>query len=272
MAGYLDDGFVQRLENALRSRFGTNAPAVPPEFLEPDAVFVAYSHLQRALPFPLRFIRSPQTPLRFQHAGGTTPVHCFGASAAAADLYHRQASILHYDGADDFSIQLSSRLEGESIVLAKIPAPTTLREGSERVRRLIESEKGGSTVVERNGRTFHFANTLSEGDVLAIPHVTLDATADFDELCERKLLNAGFTPTFLFRVRQRTSFAMDESGAIVRSNGYGGAAFGEPTPRRFVFDKPFLLTLWRKGATEPYLALWVATPDVLVPFEPQQTH
>ena len=31
-------------------------------------------------------------------------------------------------------------------------------------------------------------------------------------------------------------------------------------------DWPFLVTLWKDKAAQPYLALWVASPDVLVPF------
>ncbi len=36
--------------------------------------------------------------------------------------------------------------------------------------------------------------------------------------------------------------------------------------RRFAFDKPFLVTLWKKNDLQPYLALWVANDDILLPF------
>jgi hypothetical protein len=65
----------------------------------------------------------------------------------------------------------------------------------------------------------------------------------------------------------------DASKPIVSSTAYVDAAFGEPEPpprsskpRAFVFDKPFLLTMWKYKATQPYLAVWVASPDVLLPF------
>lgn len=65
----------------------------------------------------------------------------------------------------------------------------------------------------------------------------------------------------------------DASKPIVSSTSYVDAAFGEPEPpprsskpRAFVFDKPFLLTMWKYKATQPYLAVWVASPDVLLPF------
>jgi hypothetical protein len=35
-------------------------------------------------------------------------------------------------------------------------------------------------------------------------------------------------------------------------------------PRRFVFDQPFMMTLWMKGAEWPYLASWVDSEDVMV--------
>ena len=68
-------------------------------------------------------------------------------------------------------------------------------------------------------------------------------------------------------VHQDVLFEMDETGAFVRSTAYGDVDWGgSVSPRQFVFDKPFLLTLWQKGAKQPYLAVWVASPDVLVPF------
>ena len=61
---------------------------------------------------------------------------------------------------------------------------------------------------------------------------------------------------------------MDEEGAVVKSTAYGTDLFGGSSkPRRFVFDKPFLLTLWKNKADQPYLAVWVASPDVLIPFK-----
>jgi hypothetical protein len=46
-----------------------------------------------------------------------------------------------------------------------------------------------------------------------------------------------------------------------------GAGGGSSKPRRFLFDRPFLLTLWKKEAKKPYLAVWIASSDILIPFK-----
>ncbi|MCX7005503.1 MAG: hypothetical protein NTV22_19860 [bacterium] len=79
------------------------------------------------------------------------------------------------------------------------------------------------------------------------------------------------TPAYELRgsnsvVYQDVVFKMDETGAAVKSTAYEDIfCEGSSKPRRFIFDKPFLLTLWVAGAPQPYLTLWVAGPDVLVP-------
>ena len=35
----------------------------------------------------------------------------------------------------------------------------------------------------------------------------------------------------------------------------------------YIFDKPFLILLERKGAANPYFALWVGNAELLVPFK-----
>jgi hypothetical protein len=64
---------------------------------------------------------------------------------------------------------------------------------------------------------------------------------------------------------------MDESGAVVRSTSYGRGEFGGPQqssmPRRFIFDRPFLIALWREKAESPYLAVWIGSPDAMLTFQ-----
>ena len=69
---------------------------------------------------------------------------------------------------------------------------------------------------------------------------------------------------------QNIRFRLDEHGAILKSE----AADGEEVrvrkpkkPRQFIFDKPFLILLERKDAAQPYFALWVDNPELLVPFK-----
>ena len=63
-----------------------------------------------------------------------------------------------------------------------------------------------------------------------------------------------------FFLRKKT----DETGAELESKAIFVSAL---PPRKFIFDKPFLLMLIRQDASMPYFVLWVNNADVLVPFQ-----
>ena len=82
-----------------------------------------------------------------------------------------------------------------------------------------------------------------------------------------------YCPTFQavwdnLKAQMGDDFKMDENGAVVRSTAIGETFMSiprTPIPRKFIFDKPFMLTLWKKGAKSPYLTIWIATTDIMVP-------
>jgi hypothetical protein len=268
MAGYADQGIVAKLKDALRKKFGAEAPELPAIFSDKRTVIITYAYLYRTLPFPKKFVRSDTFPLNFKIGKDTYPVRFFGAPESTADEFASQVEILHYSGENDFILSLSSRITNEFIILAKIQQPETLSAGVDTVRKYFEAERHGLTELKVNGKKEHYLNTLSKGDLLGIPAVDLDVQTNFPQLCDRLFLNPGFENVWIHQVYQDVAFKMDEAGATVRSTAYsvdfGG---GSSRPRRFLFDRPFLLTLWKKGAKQPYLAVWIASSDVLIPFK-----
>ena len=272
LAGFTGQGFKAKLEEALRRKFGAEAPELPAIFSDEQTVIATYSYLNRILPFPKKFAPSKTQPLEFRSSEGTYPVQAFGAPKRSAEHFAAQVRILHYSNEDDFVIQLASRIKDEFIVLAKIAQPETLAAGVKTVKMHLDSKSKGSIELMVDGRKEFYLNTLSRGDLLAIPVVDLEVEADFPGLCNRMFKNDGFERIRLRLVYQNVQFKMDETGATVRSMAYGGGdSFGGPPssskPRRFIFDQPFLITLWKKDAKQPYLAVWVASPDVLIPFK-----
>ncbi len=268
MAGYTAQGIASKIKEALVSKFGANAPEVPAVFSDERTALVTYSYLSRNLPFPKKFARSSTIPMNFRSGRGVDQVEFFGAPPQTADDFGSQVEILHYAGETDFVIRLASQIEDEFIVLAKIPLPATLFAGVETVRTYLRGERKAFTELEVNGQKHFYMDRLAKGDLLAIPVVEFSVAANFPELCDRRFRNIGFEQMWLHRVYQDIRFKMDEAGATVRSTAYGAAAFGgSAKPRKFLFDQPFLLTLWKEGAEQPYLAAWIASADVLVPFK-----
>ena len=273
MAGLTDQGIVEKIREALGQKFGNQAPALPDRLVASKNAIISYAFLRRRLPFSRKFVRGTKIPLHFVYGSTTADVMFFGAPNTSAAKYGH-VKILHYAGEDEFILRLGSRIPDEFIVLAKIQKPDTLSAGVETAFKAIENPCSNSTTRVVNGRREVYLNSLSNGDVLGIPLVDLSVSDDFRQLSNRFMLNKGFEEVLMEVVYQDVKFRMDETGATVKSTSYIYEALGPPPPppprsskpRKFIFDKPFLLTMWRRHAPQPYLAVWVASPDVLLPF------
>jgi hypothetical protein len=259
-AGFADRGIANKIEAELRATFGVTAPPLPTGFRDnPPLLFVGYCHFQRRLAFPLKFTRSQSKPLEFLGRSGMAKVKCFGTSGSTSEKYSSDVHVLQYTEEDGFAVLLNTKVKDEFIVLAAMERPPTLRQGAQTVHDLLQRQR-----PDRG---------LERGDLLVVPIIKLRVADPFPGLCNRFLLNPGFEETLFYRVHQDIRFHMDESGAKMKSTafaeeGYFGGDLPKPTPPRLwriVFDRPFLLTAWRKDATHPYLAIWV-TEDILVPW------
>lgn len=268
MAGYADRGIVDEIKRGLVAKFGTRAPELPTIFSDSRTMIITYAHLQRTLPFPRKFLPSPEMPLRFLCGTRSNDVQFFGAPGSVAHNYSDQVGVLQYSGDNDFALWLKTNTADEFIVLSKQKRPKRLADGVNAMLKLIQATSE-NTSPAASKQLFETGN-LAQGDVLAVPVIDLNVATNFTTLCDTPFLNRGFTAMWLSRVYQDVSFRMDESGATLKSTAYGATFMGEPPPRprphRYVFDRPFLLTVWRHGAQQPYLALWVQAPDVLVPY------
>ena len=108
---------------------------------------------------------------------------------------------------------------------------------------------------------------------LVIPRLSANIDREFSELLGRHLGNPGWTGFYMAAARQIVKFQLDESGAVLESEADAAfvSEFGDdepkkkPKPRRFIFDKPFLVILQQRNATQPYFAAWIANEELLSP-------
>lgn len=271
LGGRIDEGIIRKLREQLDKKFGAAAPRLPEEFSNPLTELVAYSHLQRTLPFPRRFVRSQRIPLKFKTEAGESEVQFFGATRETAEDYSGQTTILHWESEAEFTIGLDTKREGETIILAKMARKGDLDGALARVREQLRAKHQHIQQVRVRGKEEQLLGTLCKGDLLAIPVLDMNVTTNFEALCNHALTNKGYQQSWLMGAYQDVMFTMDESGAVVKSTAYAATGFGEPEkssiPRRFIFDTPFLLTVWRGNAESPYLAVWVATDEMMIPFK-----
>lgn len=77
----------------------------------------------------------------------------------------------------------------------------------------------------------------------------------------------------LGKAEQRVDFELTEKGAQLRVVvEHNLDPFGEPpppppmVPRKFVFDRPFFVFLWRDNADWPYFGAWIGDDSALEKF------
>lgn len=271
--GRVEDGILPHLKAELERNFGKSAPDLPAGFSDADSDVVAYAYFRRNLSFPVRFARAKSGGPGFNEKGWLVPVQYFGVRPEEADQYSQHLRILHYKDEDEFTIQLNTKTKGEFVVLSRMPRPKSLEKGIETVLSYLKPEVAPAAFAKVSGRKVQYANTLMRGDTLAVPVIDLDVMRVFPELSGKDITYpAGrYGVTRIDRAFQRVQLQLDESGAKVESEAaiMGGEPFGAlPPPRKFIFDEPFLLSIWRREAKQPYLAVWVGSSDILVPTRP----
>ncbi|MDF2521412.1 MAG: hypothetical protein K0R84_2040 [Clostridia bacterium] len=247
-AGFVKDGIINKINEALKKKFGREAPLLREEGLEPvDAV--AYSFLYKNLQFEHSFELS-EIPLAF----GDSLVESFGIDDFENNKKHlalsKQVDIIDYQESGEFIARLKSTSEKDEIMLAKVKHGKTLLETINAVEERVE-----------NGEV----TSLRDSEILKIPKLKLNIEHSFTELEDKAVLNSGFEDYVIEKAIQNIVFSLDEKGAVLKSEAKILMCGSAPTIRRnLIFDKPFLLYLKEKDAEYPYFAMWVDNPELMI--------
>jgi len=249
-AGLGRERILETIREELSAKFGDRGTQTLLPARVRDIDLLVYAYLRKSLPFAEPFLATD--PIDFNG----TPVDAFGLRHEAGATEHwlriaKQVSVLDHLSDDDFLVELMTESPGDRLVLARVaPGPTLESTIDAVMARIVAAEPSVFRQIDR----------------LVVPKIDFDLTQSFPELEGLRVLNEGSTEFSVAKVQQRIAFSLDERGAELESEAamliFGAAAL---TPRHFVFDGPFLLLLTREGADRPYLALWIETPDLLVP-------
>ena len=133
----------------------------------------------------------------------------------------------------------------------------------------LEAEAYLKRSVALYEKVSQYAHLLDEED-LKVPVLSFDLTEDFAALAGRSAIcpNPKVNGMPFAMASQRVHFQLSRYGAALESEG-GGSLFGGGSARDFIFDGPFLVMLIRKGASQPYLAIWVGHEEILTPAPPK---
>ena len=221
-----------------------------------DNNITAKAFFKKSLPFELK-LNSYDKKLKFDNV----PVKSFGVNGWDFEISDC-VSILYYKNDDNFIIKLRPTDITHEIILFKTEENyKNLNEMNQSLLKLTDV----STEQKQNWR-FNFL----DDDIIIIPKFNFNIEKNYETM-EGKILN-GFENKFRIETAyQRTAFVLDENGAEIESEVEyaveASESIGEiekPKPKKLIFDKPFYVLLRKKGAENPYFALWNVNSELLV--------
>src|SRR5262249_8977848 len=111
-----------------------------------------------------------------------------------------------------------------------------------------------------------------EKESFMVPDLAFNVVRQYRELIPKHLLNTPWGPdVFIGRAQQTIRYMLNESGARRESEVFLGYATEGPEipdkPRRFIFDRPFLLMMKERQAQQPYLVMWIDNAEFMEPMQ-----
>ncbi len=260
----VDKADVVKMKKELQLRFpGATGPSTPPaETVQEGRVLYAY--LLKSLPFADAF-NGNTGPLSFPRGSKTAQVASFGQSLEAHSLVH----IADYRTDEDFIIELKTQSDRDVMLLAKIPAESTLQATMDKVLARVTSPNPQ-----------HTRFNLDHRESLRVPKLSFNIQQKYDDLVGIEIVGSTYSksgrPELIASAEQGTAFVLNERGAKLESTAEietDISADIEPTPlpppppiRKFHFDRPFLVLLRERKSQEPYFALWLENTELMEPW------
>lgn len=261
-AGWVKDGIIETIQKEMAKRF-PDAPT--PTFDSPLKEAVAYAYLAADILFDPPFIDNPKK-LDFKPSTGETgAVRSFGIPPRTHGQGHRlrdRVTILYAfaaprrGGEDEFVIDPCNDSRPNQIVLASVAPKATVAETLSDVEAKVAQWKPGPEYE------------YSHVETLLIPNSSFRIHHHFSEIEgeDKRFLNKTGERLWLSEAFQMIDFKLRRTGVSLKSEAKIIATQAAPSERvitDFVFDRPFLLYMKKRGAERPFFVMWVDNPELL---------
>ena len=176
----------------------------------------------------------------------------------AYEKLRKQPAILYRKNDEDYQlkeciIDLDQTSQPSQIIVALLEPKASLAETMMELEKKIAEDQ-----MERYGGGF------DGSAVLIVPDIFFDITHHFAELEGRRFVNAAMKGQVINRAQQDVMFKLDRSGAELRSEAKVAEESVSPP---FIFNRPFLVVMKKRGAEHPYFVMWVDNAELLVPWQ-----
>jgi hypothetical protein len=256
-AGRIADGTVAKIEKEMAAKF----PGVAPDLGGPSGTAaIAYAYLKASIKFPLPYFEN-RDPFAFKESSGASiEVTSFGIRKKDAYAYYEmreQVEVLYslheeesHTRLVEFALDLDRNSRPYQLVVACVKPRATL---NETLKYLSEAAKN---------KDEDWDNEFGPNEVFILPNICFDITTRFRELegPDKPFTNSKCAGLWLGLVQQRMQFRLDRGGAEVSSEVKMPL---RPLPRYFIFDRPFLVYMAKRGAATPFFVMWVDNAELL---------
>jgi hypothetical protein len=260
-AGWNQKGITDQIRSEFAQKFPTKVPPSFPGMLSNS--FVAYAYLEANLKFTLPYFQNREPLVFTDLSGKKTKLSSFGIRPKDDYAYfklRRQSAILYESRDDAYKLKecvldLDRSSQPNQIVLALIEPKSTLAEIVKSVEQKIASP-------QRKRQT----EGLGPNDVLLVPDIVWFISHHFTELEGKRFTNPKLKGQRIDVAQQDIQFRLNRSGAELRSEA---KTVMLPIPTYYVFNRPFLLYIKKRGAGMPYLVMWIENAELLDKWQPK---
>jgi hypothetical protein len=261
--GRIGDGIVDKIKKEMAKKFPSRQLPDLQKYADEPAGLLAYSYLSAQVPFKYPF-RQVERPFLFaDSSGGETAVEAFGVwnYSSRYDKIRKQVEVMYYrrgsnrranaEGPQttEYVLDLCKDSQPYQIVVALVEPRDLLAETLEYIRRQVEGfQKGQYTRLETQ---------LKNVDEVEIPEMVWRIDHPFQELIGKTVSNVGLP---IVGALQTMEFRLDRTGVVLESDTRLGVA---ALPREFVFNRPFLVYMQKRGAQQPFFVMWVDNAELL---------
>jgi len=224
-----------------------------------------FAGILRNFEFPTAFI--PSKDGRMTWSTGGNPVKYFGSSGYKSGDYGSQVRVLSFRPSKrSCALQLLAK-QGDDTMILYIP-----EESQPMLEAIAWTRAWKAHWPEQEDSAGAWDDKrLHESDDLRIPEIELKRDADLrDSFAGLYAVKAPGTPWFVSQAKSMVSLRVDATGVKFKASAsmqmvpLAAAEKQQPVPRRFWFDRPFYLFLWREKAEWPYAAVWFGNAEGLV--------
>jgi hypothetical protein len=262
-AGRIKQGIINKIQKDMAAKFPKHSVPDFSAFTNIPEGILAYAYLTANVPFKYPY-RQVEGEFIFTDSNGVeTNVGAFGIWGHET-IYKRireQAEILYINEDrneqnpnhryKEFVIDLCKHSKPYQVVAAMVEPKDSLAQTLNYIHNQIADFKQTD-----NREKMHL---LSSVDILIVPEMFWKIDHRFDELIDKIVVNAN-PPMPILEAKQTIKFKLDRYGAVLESEATVAAS---AVPRNFIFNRPFLVYMKKRGCDQPFFVMWVDNAELL---------